>query len=102
MQVEELIKKYSNDNKLPCAKAFAIAKKANVKPIEVGKIADKLGIKITDCGLGQFGKLDFIDNYEEEIITELKKLADEKNRIYCKDARALKYNLKKNKKCNKR
>jgi len=93
--IEELIKKYSNDNKLTCAKAFAIAKKSNVKPIEVGKVADKLGIRITDCGLGQFGKLDFTDNYEKEIVTKLKNLADEKNRIYCKDARALKYNLKK-------
>ena len=93
--IEELVKKYSDDNKLTCAKAFAIAKKANVKPIEVGKVADKLGIRITDCGLGQFGKLDFTDNYEKEIVTKLKNLADDKNRVYCKDARALKYNLKK-------
>jgi len=97
-KVSELIEKYKNeDNKLSCAKAYVVAKKAEVEPIIVGKTADEMGVRITDCGLGQFGKLDFTDNYEKEIIDELQKLADEQNRVFCKDARKLaeKYNLKK-------
>jgi molybdate transport repressor ModE-like protein len=96
--LKELIKKYVNEeNKLTCAKAYVVAKKAGAQPIIVGKAADEMGIRITDCGLGQFGKLDFTENYEKEIIDELQQIADEKNRIFCKDARKLaqKYNLKK-------
>jgi molybdate transport repressor ModE-like protein len=96
-KVKELIEKYKTNNKLTCAKAYVVAKKAGVEPAAVGKTADEMGIRITDCGLGQFGKLDFTDNYEKEIIDELQKLADEKKRVFCKDARKLaeKYNLKK-------
>jgi len=96
--IKDLIEKYKNDeNKLTCAKAYVVAKKAGVEPITVGKTADEMGVRITDCGLGQFGKLDFTDNYEKVLIDELQKLADEKKRVYCKDARKLaeKYNLKK-------
>ncbi len=97
-KVKELIERYKNEeNKLTCAKAYVVAKKAGVEPIVVGKTADEMGVRITDCGLGQFGKVDFTDNYEKEIVEELQKLADEKNRVFCKDARKLaeKYNLKK-------
>ncbi len=97
-KIKELIEKYKReDGKLTCAKAYVVAKKAGVEPIVVGKTADEMGVRITDCGLGQFGKLDFTDNYEKEIVDELQKLSDEKNRIFCKDARKLaeKYNLKK-------
>jgi len=70
--LKELIKKYVNEeNKLTCAKAYVVAKKAGVEPIIVGKTADEMGVRITDCGLGQFGKLDFTENYEKEIIDEL-------------------------------
>ncbi|WP_051428196.1 MULTISPECIES: winged helix-turn-helix domain-containing protein [unclassified Lebetimonas] len=96
--IKELIEKYKNDeNKLTCAKAYVVAKKAGVEPIVVGKTADEMGVRITDCGLGQFGGLDFTDNYEEEIVKELEKLSDDKKRVFCKDARKLaeKYNLKK-------
>jgi len=45
----------SQDKKLPCAKALALAKRLKVKPIEIGKVANELGIKITNCQLGCFG-----------------------------------------------
>ena len=96
--IKELIKKYINDEKkLTCAKAYVVAKKAGVEPIKVGRMADEMGIRITDCGLGQFGKMDFTDSYEEEIVNDLNKIADDKKRVFCKDARKLaeKYNLKK-------
>jgi len=97
-KIKDLIEKYKNEeNKLTCAKAYVVAKKAGVEPIIVGKTADEMGVRITECGLGQFGKIDFTDSYEKEIIDELQNLADEKNRVFCKDARKLaeKYNLKK-------
>jgi len=97
-EIEKLIEKYKNEEgKLTCANAFKIAHKLKTEPKIIGKVADDMGVRITDCDLGQFGKKDFTDNYEKEIVQELEKLADEKRRVFCKDARELakKYNLKK-------
>lgn len=97
-EIKKLIEKYKNkEGKLTCANAFKIAHKLKTESKVVGKIADDMGVRITDCDLGQFGKKDFTDNYETEIVIELEKLADNKKRVFCKDARELakKYNLKK-------
>ncbi len=97
-KIKELIEKYKNEEgKLTCANAYKIAHKLKIEPKIVGKTADDINVRITDCDLGQFGKKDLSKNYEKEIIEELENLADEKRRIFCKDARELakKYNLKK-------
>jgi len=96
--IKTLIEKYKNEEgKLTCANAFKIAHKLKIEPKVVGKMADDMGVRITDCDLGQFGKKDFTKNYEKEIVEKLEKLADDKKRVFCKDARELakKYNLKK-------
>ena len=41
--------------KLPCARAFQIARELSVSPLEVGHGADLLKIKICQCQLGLFG-----------------------------------------------
>jgi len=43
------------DEKLPCARAFAVAKKMGVEPIDVGNVATEESIKISHCQLGLFG-----------------------------------------------
>ncbi len=43
------------EGKLPCERAFAIARKLRVKPLAVGQKADEMGIKISRCQLGLFG-----------------------------------------------
>ena len=43
------------DGKLPCARAFAIAKEMEIDPLEVGRVATEEGIKISRCQLGLFG-----------------------------------------------
>lgn len=53
--MEELIRQSLEGSKLPCEKAFAIARKAQVKPLLVGQKADEMGIKISRCQLGLFG-----------------------------------------------
>lgn len=52
---KELLK-VAKDKRIPCVKALALAKRLKVKPIEIGKAGNELGIKITDCQLGCFGR----------------------------------------------
>lgn len=55
--MEEFVLKLVNeDKKLSCAAAFKIAKELDIDISEVGKKADEMGIKISNCELGQFGK----------------------------------------------
>lgn len=54
--IKDEVLKVTQDKRLPCVKAWALAKRLKVKPIEIGKPANELGIKIADCQLGCFGK----------------------------------------------
>jgi len=42
------------NDRLPCARAFGIAKKFKVAPKDVGDAANRLNIKICTCQLGCF------------------------------------------------
>ena len=48
--------KVAKDKRIPCVKALALAKRLKVKPIEIGRTANEMGIKITNCQLGCFGR----------------------------------------------
>ena len=57
--LEELIKQTLNKSgKLDCGTAFKIANKLGIEVGEVSDEATRLGIKIDNCELGQFGGLD--------------------------------------------
>lgn len=43
------------DGTLSCAEAFAVADRTGVSPIEVGRAADLLRVKLSHCQLGLFG-----------------------------------------------
>lgn len=49
------------DGKLSCLKAFKVARLIGMKPRDMATITKELDIKITNCELGVFGKLNFID-----------------------------------------
>lgn len=49
------IDQYLSTAKLPCVIAFLIADQIGVSPGQIGKIADKFGIKLSLCQLGLFG-----------------------------------------------
>jgi len=53
-KIEEEIKKKAVNGKLPCPVARKIAKDLSVSNREIGRLANKLNIKITDCELGCF------------------------------------------------
>ena len=47
----------ATDGHLTCASAFSISEKTGAGPAEVGRAADLLEIKITQCQLGLFGHM---------------------------------------------
>ena len=49
-----MVKASLRDGNLQCATAFKIAQEANVPKIAVGKMTDRLGIRITNCQIGCF------------------------------------------------
>ena len=53
--IKDEVLKVAENKRLPCAKALALAKRLKVNHLEIGKVANELGIKITDCQLGCFG-----------------------------------------------
>ncbi|MFH0769350.1 MAG: hypothetical protein V1932_07270 [Chloroflexota bacterium] len=55
-QLETRIKLALINGRLPCPAAFTIAKDLNLELKEVGQAVDKLGIRVSDCQLGLFGK----------------------------------------------
>jgi len=44
-----------------------------VKLVVVGNITNEMSVRITNCGLGQFGNLPFTDIYEKKLSINFKK-----------------------------
>ena len=61
IQTELLMTNLDEDGKLSCLKAFKVARLIGRKPKEMSAITKSLGLKITNCELGVFGKLKFED-----------------------------------------
>jgi len=53
-KIIEEIKKKTINGKIPCPIARKIAKDLSVSYKEVGRVANELNVKITDCELGCF------------------------------------------------
>ena len=88
-EVENFIIKHLNkDGKLECAAAYKISAKTKIPIGQIGAIADNLGIQISECGLGQFGKLEK-GEYSKVAQERLKPFVSEQNKIACKDARSV-------------
>jgi hypothetical protein len=53
-ELEKKLLSVSKEGRINCTGAFAIAKSFGIPPAEVGKVANKLNIKISKCQLGCF------------------------------------------------
>lgn len=87
-QLEDTVKASLIDGYLPCPVAWRIAKEANVPKVVIGEIADRLGLRITNCQLGCF-KIEKTPyeksahkNIDDKVVTILEKLA-EKGKLNC-------------------
>lgn len=52
--LEKRVLETAKDKKLPCKVAFKLSDELNISLKEIGEIANKLNIKITNCQLGCF------------------------------------------------
>lgn len=53
-QIIEALRKASNNNRIDCPDARALAEQLGVSYRVIGEAADRIGIKIKNCGLGCF------------------------------------------------
>jgi len=53
-ELTERLKTSLVEGRLPCAKAWEIARELRIKRVRVGRAADALGIRISQCQLGCF------------------------------------------------
>lgn len=87
-ELESKVKESLKEGYLACPVAWKIAKDEGVPKIAVGEIADRLGIRVTDCQLGCFKVEKMVyDNpdhkpIDSKIVTELEKLI-ERNELTC-------------------
>lgn len=55
-RIAEAIRRHlDSEGMLPCAAAFRIAEDLEVEPLEVGRTADEMKVKLNRCQLGLFG-----------------------------------------------
>ncbi|NOX14798.1 MAG: LysR family transcriptional regulator [Epsilonproteobacteria bacterium] len=84
----EIISENLDSGKLTCTTAYKISAKAKIPIGEVGKVAQKSNIRISECGLGQFGKLEK-GEYSKDAHQKMIPFVDERNKIKCEVARGL-------------
>ena len=63
------VKASLKEGNLPCGTAFKIARDAGVPNIAIGEIADRLGIRVTNCQIGCFkvDKIVYSDNLDKKV-----------------------------------
>eukprot|EP01029_Cantina_marsupialis_P004384 TRINITY_DN14405_c0_g1_i4.p1 TRINITY_DN14405_c0_g1~~TRINITY_DN14405_c0_g1_i4.p1 ORF type:complete len:139 (-),score=16.98 TRINITY_DN14405_c0_g1_i4:121-537(-) len=84
-QMDLLMTNLDADGRLSCLKAFKVARLIGVKPKEMDAITKSLNIKITNCELGVFGKLKFID-MDDKIYNKLSENFNQGNKVECQVA----------------
>ena len=83
IQKELLLTNLDEEGKLTCLKAFKVARLIGRKPIEMSAITKSMDIKITNCQLGVFGKLEF-KNKSEKVYNRIKQNHIEYKILECK------------------
>ncbi len=88
LRLENAVKASARDNHLPCGTTHRIARDLNVPKITVGEMADRLGIRITNCQIGCFtvdkskhGGLD--DSNTDENIASVLDALNRDNKLDC-------------------
>ncbi len=99
-RLEERVKASLASGYLPCPVAWQIAGDSGVSRIAIGEVADRLGVRITDCRVGCFSvdKIPFENRTQSNIpagLIDILETYREKKRIDCPEVFALadKYGL---------
>ena len=81
---QSIVKKSLDDEgKLSCLKAFSVARKIGHELSDMSAITKNMGISITNCELGVFGKLDFSSS-NQIIYDDLEESYDAVKKLDCK------------------
>ncbi len=83
IQKDLILTNLDEDGKLSCLKAFKVARLIGKKPKDMSAITKSLGIKITNCELGVFGKIKFQDS-NIEVYNKLKQNYLGNKQLKCK------------------
>lgn len=83
VQRDLILNNLDEEGKLSCLKAFKVARLIGRKPIEMSSITKSMGIKITNCELGVFGKLKFQD-LNDDIYNKLQQNYMGEKKLECK------------------
>lgn len=80
---KDIVEKSLDENgKLSCIKAFSVAKKIGHDLLDMSAITKSMGISISNCELGVFGKLDFSPT-EQIIYDDLEQSYGDVKKLNC-------------------
>lgn len=82
-QKELLFSNLDEDGRLSCIKAFKVARLIGVNPIDMSDACKSEDIKITNCELGVFGKINF-QNAEDAIYNKISQNFTQNKDVECK------------------
>lgn len=81
-QKEIIQKNLDRDGRLPCIKAFAVARKIGHRVEDMSAITKSMKIRISDCALGVFGNLAFLEK-DNTIYKELQAAYGGEKKLRC-------------------
>lgn len=82
-QEELILTNLDDDGRLSCLKAFKVSRLIGVKPIDMSDACKSVGIKISNCELGVFGKIKF-QNAETAIYSKISQNFTQNKDVSCK------------------
>jgi hypothetical protein len=85
IQTDLLLTNLDADGKLSCLKAFKVARLIGMKPKDMDTVTKSMDIKITNCELGVFGKLRFLD-IDDKIYDKLSRNFAQDKKVACEVA----------------
>jgi hypothetical protein len=83
-QKQYILENLDPDGRLSCLKSFKVARLIGLKPIEMSDACKSIGIKISNCELGVFGKLEFGQG-SSDVYNDIAQNFKENTDVTCKD-----------------
>lgn len=82
-QKELVLTNLDGDGRLTCLKAFKVARLIGLKPLDMSDACKSIGIKISNCELGVFGKIQF-KKAEDTIYSKISQNFTQDKDVSCK------------------
>lgn len=83
-QKQYILENLDPDGRLSCLKSFKVSRLIGLKPIDMSDACKSIGIKISNCELGVFGKLEF-EEASTEVYNDIATKFEENTDVSCKN-----------------